>query len=116
MKLCYIIHPYRGKTPEEVKLNIQAACCVGLAVARKGYYPVIPQSNTAEFDLLDPTIEDAFWLAGSLELLQRCDVAVYSGDYQRSSGCMGELQDGGPEGMCFYALDELPDLPKQEID
>ena len=108
MKLCYVIHPYRGATRDAVRLNIQAARCLGLAVARKGYYPVIPQANTAEFDVLDPGIPNELWMAGTRELLRRCDVAVRGGPFPDSDGCMDEIEAALEERIPVWSIDELP--------
>lgn len=112
MKLCYIIHPYRATTPAAIRLNIEAARCAGLAAARRGYYPVIPQCNTAEFDLLDPDIPNELWMDGTLELLHRCDCALLAGDHRRSAGCRNELKEAG--SIPLYTLDNLPDLGRLE--
>lgn len=91
MKLAYIAGPYRGKTKEEVEENIQCARAVGRWVARKGYYPIIPHSNTALFDFTAPDLDDEFWLKGTMAAMEKCDIVVVCPGAEYSSGTKAEL-------------------------
>jgi len=101
MKLIYIAGRYRGKTREAVDLNIQAARAAGVLVVEKGYYPVIPHSNTSGFEHLTAT-HDAFWLAGTLELMRRCDAVLVVQGYEQSSGTLAEIQEAQRLGVPVY--------------
>jgi len=73
MKVVYIAGAFRGRTAWDIAENVRAAERAGLAIARLGAMPLIPHANTAHFH---GEGDDAFWLAGTLELMRRCD-AVY---------------------------------------
>lgn len=85
--LIYIAAPFRGPTPLDVRRNVEAARDLGMRVAQAGGYPVIPHTMTADFD---KQLTDEFWLAGTLEMLKRCDGIVLSPDWERSSGARAE--------------------------
>jgi len=87
LPLIYIAGPFRGPTPYDVRKNVEAARDVGLWVARNGGYPVIPHTMTADFD---KQLDDAFWLAGTLELLRRCDAIYLMKHWQSSQGAQNE--------------------------
>lgn len=87
MKLVYVAGPYRAGSAWGTECNIQAARELGAMVADAGAYPVIPHSNTAHFDGL---ASDEFWLDGTMELLRRCDAAIFTPDWERSSGARAE--------------------------
>ncbi len=88
MKIVYIAGPFRGKTTWQVEQNVRHAETVGLEVARMGAMPMIPHTNTRFFD---GELPDEFWLKGTLALLERCDAIVMVGQWQLSTGAMGEL-------------------------
>ena len=109
--LVYVAGPYRGPTAWDVEQNIRAAEALGVEVARRGAYPVIPHSNTrGYFESFQP---GEFWLAGTLALLSRCDGAVFSVDWQRSSGTRIEqawcAEHGLPHAFAENGLDHLAD-------
>lgn len=88
MKVVYVAGPFRGQTQWHIAENIRAAERIGLLVANAGAMPLIPHANTAHFHGL---INDQFWIDGTLELLKRCDAAVFMDNWQASSGARGEL-------------------------
>lgn len=105
LKLVYVAGPYRGTCTYDVELNIQAARALGAKVVHAGAYPVIPHSNTSHFDGLAP---DKFWLEGTLELMRRCDAAIFTADWERSSGARAERAEAVRLGLpCFDGLAEL---------
>ena len=81
--LIYIAGPYRAPTAWGRERNIHEARRFGVMVARAGGYPVIPHSNTAHFDGEAP---DELWLAGTLELMRRCDAVLLMPRWNDSSG------------------------------
>ena len=110
MKLIYVAGPYRGATPDRVRMHIESAKMTGLLMAEKGWYPVIPHANTDQFERLEPTIPDAFYLDGTLEMMRRCDAVVLCPGHERSSGTQGEIVEAKRLGMhIFYAAHEVPD-------
>lgn len=105
MKVVYIAGPYRGATAWEVAENIRAAERVGIVVARCGMMPLIPHANTAHFD---GELTAEFWLAGTMELLRRCDAVAFTADWERSSGARAEEKEAGRLGLpCFFNQSEL---------
>ena len=87
MKLIYIAGPYRAPTTWGIAQNIHHAKECGAIVASLGAYPVIPHANTAH---MDGVADDALWLAGTLELMRRCDGVVMVGQWMLSTGAIAE--------------------------
>lgn len=108
MKLIYVAGPYRGKTREEVELNIASAQQIGKLCADIGWYPVIPHTNTKGFEFLCPDIKDEFWLEGTLELMRRCDAVVMCPGWEYSSGSRGEHDEATRLGLPIYRIQEVP--------
>ena len=107
--LVYIAGPYRGATAWDVEQNIRAAEALGAEVARLGAYPIIPHSNTRYyFEHFQP---GEFWLAATIALLSRCDGAVFTNHWQRSSGARAEqawcLENHMPHAFAENGLGEL---------
>jgi len=87
--LIYVAGPYSADTLAATELNIQAARHVGRLVARKGWLPVIPHGNTYHFDELIKLPQE-FWLAGTLNLMERCDAVVMVDGWEISKGATAE--------------------------
>lgn len=90
--LIYVAGRYRAPTREAVAANIAAARAVGVYAASLGWYPCIPHVNTAHFEDDLPDLGDEFWLAGTLELMSRCDAVVLVDGWETSLGTAGEIQ------------------------
>jgi hypothetical protein len=94
MKLVYIAGPYRGKTQWDVKLNIDTAMYYAGELVKqwgdKGYYPVVPHSNTAHMDGLMP---DKYFLDSTMEQLRRCDYIYLCPNWESSEGCKAEKKE-----------------------
>jgi nucleoside 2-deoxyribosyltransferase len=90
MKLVYIAGPYRAPTTWGVDQNIHRAREIGAIVAGLGAYPIIPHSNTAH---MDGAADDVLWLAGTLELMRRCDAVVVAPRWERSTGTRAEIDE-----------------------
>ena len=99
MKYVYIAGQYRAPTNTEIELNCQKAWQHGCRVARLGGFPVIPQVNTYHMDGIQ---DDAFWLKGTMGLLERSDCLYLTGDWQKSEGAMGELKRAMEKGMPVF--------------
>jgi len=87
MKIVYIAGPFRGKTAWQIAENVRNAERIGLEVAKQGAMPLIPHANTAHFH---GTLEDQFWLDGTLELLRRCDAIMLCPGWEKSVGSQEE--------------------------
>jgi hypothetical protein len=72
--------------------------------------PLIPHAHTAHFHGEGPSDgADAFWLDGTLELLRRCDAAVFIPGWPKSSGSRGEWEEAGRLGLPRFDLHANPD-------
>lgn len=90
--LIYIAGPYRAPTTWEINVNITNARQWGVRFAKMGAYPVIPHSNTAH---MDGAAADSLWLGGTLELLRRCDGAIFIPGWPDSKGSQAEWEEAG---------------------
>jgi len=88
--LIYVAGRYRAATRAAVAQNIEQARLLGIDAARLGWYPVIPHCNTAHMED-DLPHDDDFWLAGTLELMTRCDAVVLVDGWETSEGTAGEI-------------------------
>jgi Domain of unknown function (DUF4406) len=64
--------------------------------------PLCPHANTAHFDGL---LTAEFWLEGTMELLERCDGAVFIPGWRASKGSRTEYEFCVERGMPFWDLD-----------
>ncbi len=114
MKLIFIAGPFRGTTAWDVECNIRQAELLAFDVARIGSLVrpgcmfLCPHTNSRFFD---GTLTGKFWLDGTMELLKRCDAAVFTKDWRRSEGAVTEHE---------YCVDhEIPtfhaEIPNWEI-
>lgn len=89
----YVAGPYRSKTGDEweVQQNIHTAGRVARELWRRGFSVVCPHTNTANMGWGDKESDEAF-LAGTMELMRRCDgVVLYSPRTKESKGTVAEL-------------------------
>jgi hypothetical protein len=89
LPLVYIIGPFRAPTHWGVCQNIRRAEELALRVAEMGAMPLCPHLNTANFHGL---LTDDFWLAGTAELLRRCDAGITVPGWQNSEGSEAEVE------------------------
>ena len=99
MKVVYIAGKYRGKTPWEVEQNIRAAEDVGAKVIAAGHMPLIPHANTRHMEGL---ADDAFFLAGTMELLRRCDAVLCVSNWRDSVGALAEVKEARRLGLLVF--------------
>ncbi len=89
----------------EVQRNIMAAMALGLRVWQAGAVALIPHANTMFFT---GSADDSVWLAGDLELLNRCDAVLLTEDYARSSGARAEREHAIERNIpVFHHIDDL---------
>jgi len=107
MRLVYVAGKFSAPTRAEVEVNIAAAVCVALEVARIGLMPVCPHSNTQheEFERVQPY---PFWIEGTLELLRRCDAVITVSGWEASKGACRERAEANRLGIpVFDTIEEL---------
>jgi hypothetical protein len=108
----YIAGPYRAPTAWGISENVRAAERVGLEVARAGAMPLIPHANTAHFH---GECTDELWIEGTLELLRRCDAAVFLPNWHHSTGSRGEWEECMRRHMPRLDLNHSRAEQKQDI-
>jgi hypothetical protein len=87
VKVVYIAAPFTAATTWDIECNVRLAEGFGLEVAKLGAMPLIPHCNS-RFFFGQCTAE--FWYEGTLELLKRCDAALFCGLWSVSNGCIRE--------------------------
>jgi len=90
VRIVYVAGPFRGLTAWDIEQNVRRAEALGLMVACAGAMPLIPHANTRFFQ---GQCSDDFWLAGTLEMLRRCDAMVTTEGWERSSGARAEVEE-----------------------
>lgn len=97
MKMIYIAGPYRG----EVEKNIKNAQAVGDRLVVEGIAFICPHSNGRPHDHLKAP--DEYWISSTLEIMRRCDAVLVFGDFEKSSGTLGEIAEAERMGKpVFY--------------
>ena len=111
MKLIYIAGPYRGANAWEVEQNIRRAEQIGFEVASAGAIPLIPHTM---YRFWDGTLDDSFWLACGIELLERCGAMVCCPGWGASRGTLAERDRALAIEIPIFHFDgigdELPSL------
>jgi hypothetical protein len=107
VKLIYVAGPFSAPTRQGVEDNIARAVAVGIEVARAGGFPVVPHANTShpDYECVQPY---KFWIAGTLELLRRCDALITVDGWRNSSGATKEHDHMvGSSRPVFYNVEAL---------
>ena len=108
-KLVYVAGSYRAASRWEVEQNIRRAEATAARVLEAGAFPVCPHANTRGY-LEDLATED-FFVAGTLELMCRCDAVVLVADdpnLAQSRGVAGELAEAIRRGLPVLTVRSLP--------
>lgn len=87
LKIAYIAGPFTGETTWDIAQNVRRAEELALEVAKLGVMPLIPHANT---HLFFGQLTEEFWLAGTVELLERCDIMVLLPNWEASAGARAE--------------------------
>lgn len=95
MKAVYIAAPYRDKTPEGIKSNIERVKTVARYLADQGILPVVP--HLALGYCKDAPEDWPTALYHGLKLLERCDVLLVCGD--ESEGVRDEVAFAKGKGI-----------------
>lgn len=109
MKVIYIAGKYRGPTPWTVEQNIRAAEEVAARVWALGMVALCPHANSRH---MEGVTTDENFLAGTLELLRRCDAVVLVPGWEKSSGTRAEIEEARHLGKPVFGLESGDDLDR----
>lgn len=101
--IVYTAGPYRG----DVLGNILQARKVAIELWEKGYTVICPHMNTAFFDF-DCSVDNSVYLAGDLEILERCDAIVMLPNWEQSDGARAELDFAQRMNIPDYKYPNMP--------
>ena len=115
MKLrIYVAGPYSAETPELVRANVDRAVRIGVELAYRGHYPVVPHTTwllEQEMLVRNRTMPYQYWLDLTAGWLECCDALYYIAS---SPGADRELRDAMTEMMPIYrSLEDVPDEGSQ---
>lgn len=96
MKVIYIAGKYRGPNAWAVEQNIRAAEEVAAKVWAMGHVALCPHANSRH---MEGVASDEHFLAGTLELLRRCDAVVLVPNWRDSAGARAEVAEAIRRGM-----------------
>jgi hypothetical protein len=85
--LIYIAGPFAAPTNYDLQRNVMEAERAGLRVACNGGLPIIPHTMNRNFF---GQLTEAFWRAGMIELLRRCDGLYMLPTWENSEGAKAE--------------------------
>lgn len=90
MKVIYTAGPYRGPNTWAIEKNIRAAEDVAAQVWAAGHIALCPHANARH---MEGVTSDEVMLAGTLELMRRCDAVLLLPTWRRSTGAVAEVQE-----------------------
>lgn len=105
MKLIYIAGPFTGKNALEISQNVARAEYWAAAVAECGAMPICVHSLGKSMHGIQ---SEAFWYDGTLEVLKRCDAALFINGWPHSKGCQSEYAFCKANGILTFAETNLP--------
>lgn len=94
--IVYIAGPYRARTGWLVEQNIRRAEKVAYRVWLAGHVALCPHTNS-RFPHGD--VPDSHWLAGTMELMRRCDGVIVLPGWEQSAGTVGEIRAAEEAGI-----------------
>lgn len=96
MKVIYIAGKYRGPNAWAIEQNIRAAEEVAARVWAAGHVALCPHANSRH---MDGVASDDHFLAGTLELMRRCDAVVLVPNWKDSAGARAEVAEADRLGI-----------------
>lgn len=102
--LIYIAGPYRAADPWRVNLNVNRAECVATMVWEAGHLSLCPHANTR---YASSRVTDAQYLAGTMEMMRRCDAVLVLPKHAESEGTLGEIADAEARGIPVMRLAKI---------
>lgn len=105
MRVCYIAGKFLGATAWDVAENVRAAERWALEVAKQGAAPLCPHTMNQHF--YGQLSEERFWLPATLELLARCDGALFIPGWHESRGALAEHAFAEQRKLAIFGIDAL---------
>lgn len=99
MKVIYVAGKYRGPNAWAVEQNIRAAEDVAARVWAAGLVALCPHANSRH---MDGVATDEHFLAGTLELMRRCDAVVLVSNWRDSAGARAEVAEAERLGLPVF--------------
>lgn len=105
MKVIYIAGKYRGPNAWTIEQNIRAAEEVAARVWALGMVAMCPHANSRH---MEGVASDEHFLAGTLELLRRCDAVVLVPNWRDSAGARAEKAEAERLGIpVFHEVEHI---------
>jgi hypothetical protein len=104
MKLVFIAGKFAGANAWQIACNVHEAEAVALRVAELGGMPVVPHSLGRS---IFGTLPEAFWRAGCLELLGRCDGILLLPSWSGSDGSSAQARHAEKLGLRRWGIGHL---------
>ena len=104
MKVVYIAGTYRGPNAWTVEQNIRAAEEVAARVWAMGLVALCPHANSRH---MEGVASDEHFLAGTLELMRRCDAVVLVPNWRDSVGARAEVEEAERLGIPVFGREPL---------
>ena len=99
MKVVYIAGKYRGPNAWAVEQNIRAAEEAAARVWAMGLVALCPHANSRH---MDGVASDEHFLAGTLELMRRCDAVLLVPNWRDSEGARAEVAEAERLGLPVF--------------
>lgn len=99
MILVYVAGKYRGPNAWAVEQNIRRAEEVAARVWALGHAAICPHANIRH---MDGVATDDVFLAGTLEMLRRCDAVLLVPGWQESVGARAEVEEAKRRGIPVF--------------
>lgn len=96
MMLIYIAGPYRAADAWRIAENVHRAETVATMVWEAGHYALCPHANARH---ASAHVTDTQYLAGTMEMMCRCDAVIVLPGYEGSAGTVGEIVEAGVRGI-----------------
>jgi hypothetical protein len=110
--LIYVAGPYTADTKEQESANIHQAATIAKELWAMGHAVICPHLNTIGFEKGNLTYDQI--LEGDLKILQRCDAAVFTPDYESSRGARLESAFCFEKEIPAYVYPAVPSVHSVE--
>lgn len=94
--LIYIAGPYRAPDAWRINRNVHRAECVATLVWEAGHYALCPHANTRHGS---GNVTDDQYLAGTMEMMRRCDAVLVLQNSTDSAGTRDEIIEAQALGI-----------------